>query len=74
MHNPPPTLQIGRLYTVGLGARVKDPGDSTIAYTAEFCMIRGSAGEPRVHEVCRDEKNGGWNRAVCTLPLSGRNS
>lgn len=74
MHNPPPPLQFGRLYTVGLRAHVKDPGDPTFAYTAEFCVVRDSAGEPRVHEVRRHEKAGGWDRAACTLPSTGRNS
>lgn len=73
-HTSPPALQFGRLYTVGLGARVKDPGDPTFAYTAEFCVIRSAAGVPRVHEVRWDEKAGIWDRAACASPSAGSNS
>lgn len=73
-HNSAPALQFGRLYTVGLGARVKDAGDPTVAYTAEFCVIRSAAGAPRVHEVRWDEKAGIWDRAACATPSAGSHS
>ncbi|WP_140635476.1 hypothetical protein [Methylibium rhizosphaerae] len=74
MDSAPPPLQVGRLYSVGLGARVKDPSDQTLAYTAEFCVIRSAAGAPRVHEVRWDEKAGIWDRAACATPSAGSHS